>query len=164
MNSKSNIINIAFVITIFLFSCSSSGKFGVTQRYYLEQGETERALDKFIVEKYANLINVDTLNVPLNKFINSKNYKVYIGVSLNAKANKLHSFYKNDTLFRFIESRIAKDSISMFFKKKNEFYYSLIYNSQKDNYTYILTLESDSTTINNKFNTNFLYKKITNVQ
>lgn len=164
MNCKSIIIVIVFIYSFLLLSCSSVGKFGYSQRYFLEQGETERELDKSLVEKYEKIINIDTLNVPLNKYINSKKYKVYIGVSFNANANKLYLFYKKDSLFTFIQNRISNDSITLFFKKQNEFYYSLIYNSQKDKFTYILTLESDSSTVNNKFNINFLQKKITNAQ
>jgi len=164
MKYKTVFIVIIFFSITLLLSCSSSGRFGVSQKYYLEQGENERVLDKFLVDKYEKIINIDTLNVPLNKFINSKNYKVYIGVSFSTNAINLYSFYKKDTLFRFLEKRIANDSISLFFKKQNEFYYSFIYNSQKDKFTYILTLESDSTTVNKKYNDNFLPKKIKNAK
>lgn len=153
---------LGIVILFLIFSCSSSGRFGISQRYYLDKSEQERPLDKFIVEKYEGIINIDTLNVPLNKFIVTKHYKVYIGVSFNANANTLYSIYKNDTSFKFYQDVILLDTVSVFFKKHGDYYYSILYNSPKDKFTYILTLTSDSITVNEKYKSSFLINKISN--
>jgi len=149
-------------IILFFVSCSSSLRFGISQRYYIEKSETERPLDKFVLDKYENIINIDTLNIPLNKFIRSKQYKVYIGVSFSVKANALYSVYRQDTTFSFLQDKVNKDTVSVYFKKYNDYYYSLIYNSIKDNLTYILVMESDSVVVKNKFKDDFLIKKISN--
>ena len=161
MKNKTRLISI-IVIIIFIVSCSSSGHFGITQRYYLNKNETERPLDKFVVEKYEKIINIDTLNIPLNKYITSKNYKVYIGIAFTTNTKELYNFYQNDTSYLFIKKIISSNTANVFFKKHNEFYYSLFYNSNKDKFTYVLTLESDSAFVEQCFQGNFLLNKISN--
>jgi hypothetical protein len=164
MRHKLFLITLSIITLLMFLSCTESVKFGISQKYYLNEKEKETFLDEYIVQKYKNIINVDTLKVPLNKFITSKNYRVYIGVSFSSDANNLYSFYKNDSLFSFIDNHINTDNISIFFKKGNAFFYSFIYDSQKDKYTYILTLESDSLTVNHIYYDDFLSKKIKNAQ
>jgi len=157
LNSLITIISISA-----FFSCNSNVKFGISQEYKIGNDENENAIEKYIIDNYEYIINVDTLNIPLNKYIYSKKYKIYVGVSFKNKANELYQFYKKDTLYNIQNNREIGNTISIIFKKKNQYYYSFLYDSQKDKYTYVLTLESDSTTVRNKFDDSFLQKKIHN--
>lgn len=155
-------INILLILLLcFTFTaCNKSISFGVSQKYYLTENEQEYSLDNLIVKKYENLINIDSLNVPLNKYIFSKKYNVYIGVSFSVPANKLADIYKNNEKYQIIESQNESNAVNLFFSKENEFFYSYIYDSSKDKLTYILTLETDSANVKHKYEQNFLKQKL----
>ncbi len=151
---------IFILLSAFLFSCNSALRFGVSQKYNLDENEKTSKLDKAIVAKYEAIINVDTLNIPLNKFVSTKKYKVYIGVSFACTSTNLFSIYNKKDSFNIIDKTINKTDVSMFFKKGNDFFYSYLYDSEKDKLTYVLTLESDSLLAKEKFDVRFLSKKI----
>lgn len=154
---------IPFLSVILLYAaCNSTGRYGITQKYKVQSPEREIPLNKTIVDKYEAIINTDTLNIPLNKYIIGHKYKVYIGVALNSSLNDLFQRFSNDTAHSVYLTDKKDDAYSFVMKKQNEFFYTYIYSSETDKLTYLLCLEADSAMVENKFNTKFLQKKIEN--
>lgn len=150
------------LIAIILTSCSGSERFGLTQKYKCTEDEKTAPITEVLINKYEQTINIDSFNIPLNRLIESSKHKIYIGVSFNASKEKLYATYASKTDYHILNSRQSNDSIEFVFKKNDEFFYSLIYYSKKDKFTYVLTLESDSLYTNEKFNNYFLPQKVRN--
>lgn len=148
------------VLIILISACSTSGRFGVSQKYNLDKNEREIQLNNLIIQNYETLINIDTLNFPLNKYILSKKYNVYIGVSFYSKAKEIPAIYQNDSSYLFYINNIEENNASILFKKENTFCYSYIFDDKSDKLTYFLTLTADSATVNSKFSESFLKEKL----
>ena len=160
---KKIINNSLIALSILLFSsCSSYIRYGLTQKYYLSSVEKEIAPEQERIQAYENVVNIDTLNVPLNKIIAADDYNVFLGVSLQNSAKGLLSIYKKYNEFNFLSEKEENDTLSILFKKNNGLYYSILYDSEKDRFSYILLLTGDPAVVRNKFNTNFLINKLSN--
>jgi len=146
---------------IFIFSaCNNNLDFGVSQKYILFQNEKQLPLDQLTVDIYESLINIDTLNVPINKFLKGTNYKVYIGVSFFNSTQKLFDIYSKDSSFSILSKKITPNDISMFFLKNGKCFYSHIYDSKNDKFAYVLTMDADSLVVKTNYDTAFFSKKI----
>ncbi len=154
---------IPFLSVILLFTaCNSTGRYGMSQKYNLQTPEREIPLNQTIVDKYEAIINTDTLNIPLNKYIAGQKYKVYIGVALSSTLDDLYQRFSKDTAHSIYLSDKKTDAYRFVMKKQDAFFYTYIYSSETDKLTYLLCLEADSAIVENKFNTKFLQKKIKN--
>lgn len=152
-----------FFLPIILFtSCNPSVRFGKSQKYSLSDNEHEVAISQGIVDHYETIINIDTLNYPLNKYIISNEYKVYIGVSFVNKSAEITNFYRNNETYTIHDANYEKSSASMFFEKESLYCYSFIYDSEVDKLTYFLTIEADSAVSYNKFREDLLKIKVKN--
>ena len=152
--------SICFFALFVLASCNSSVRFGISQKYKLNKDEHNVKLDDIIVKKYENIINIDTLNYPLNKYIVSKNYKIFIGVSFNSKTKDIVNFYQNNETYYVFDANLSENENSMYFNKDAHFLYSYIYDSKKDKLTYFLTLEADSTTCIKMYKSDYLKTRL----
>lgn len=153
--------NITFLLLIFvLCSCSGSERFGITQKYKCADDEKSVAVSQMFVDKYEPVINIDTFNIPLNRVISSKKYHIYIGVSFNADNETLFNSYSNQVDYKILDHRSNADSTEFVFRVNNRFFNTLIYRSIKDKLTYVLTLETDSATVLEKYESYFLSKKV----
>jgi hypothetical protein len=131
--------------------------YGTNQSYYITEDEREIPLNDVIVEEYESIINYDSLNLPLNKYILHNDYKVFIGVSFDKKASEIQHFY-NEYPFNTIKKDNLEKAIKIAFKKGDKYCYSLV--SDSDDMTYMLGLVGDSLTMVNRYNQNFLSKQI----
>ena len=159
---KKNILLPATFLLIILISCNQSIRFGITQKYYNDESEQEGAIIETVIDHYESVINKDDSEIPLNKLVESKDYKVYIGVSLTHNALELFNTITSDSL-RTIYEYDEKDGAFNIFSKYADYYYNTyLYLSPKDKMTFVLNLESDSITVKNKYSGNFLHLKTTN--
>lgn len=147
---------------ILFIACNSGIQFGKTQHYLPAKHEKEISYNQDIVNHYEHVINIDTLNVPLNKFIQGKGYKVYIGVSLVQKPAELFDTYKQFPEYTIYKKRNNKGRHAMLFAKDKGFYYTHSYHSPKDDLTYILTMEADSATVGKHYKQQLFTKKTRN--
>lgn len=155
------VLPLFLVLTVFLFAaCDSSVRFGISQKYQMAEGERQGPLDGRIVSKYESVINVDTLNLPLNKFIYTTGYKVYIGVSFSVRSQELLNLYSSKPAYRVIDQQTTDQGVMFTFAKSGEFFYSYLFDAPDDQLTYLLTLEADSATVQSKFNSQFLSTKV----
>lgn len=150
------------LFSLVLYSCSSGERFGLTQKYRLSDDEKSIPINQIIVDKYESVINIDTFNIPLNRAISALHHKTYIGVSFNASKETLYNKYASTPEYNIFDQRISNDTTEFIFKTKERFFNSLIYFSKKDKFTYVITLESDSAYVAEKFNTYFLSHKVRN--
>ena len=147
---------------LFISSCNSTLNFGKTQKYALDKSEREIQIDQNIVDQYEAIINFNTLNVPLNKYIVGDDYKVFIGVILSANSKTLLSMFQEDKAYNVIDYTLEKGNISILFKKGEAFYYSYLYDSSRDKLSYILTCDTDSSNVQDMYKNKILSKKVLN--
>jgi len=152
-----------FLIILFLTcSCNSVCRFGISQKYILGKNEKVQKLDQLLVDKYEQLFNKDSLNVPLNKLVSAKNYRIYIGVLLSSQSSDLFSAYQSDTLIHILDQQVQGSTISFLSEISGAYYYSYLYSSQKDHLSYLLSFEGDSALVFDKYHQEFLKTKVSN--
>lgn len=147
-------------IILLLSACTSTIRFGVSQKYILnKKNEVNAERSKKVIKKYEYVLNPDTLNFPLNKYIDGNHYKVYIGASINLEIKEVFKEYKKRIANRLAQKQ-TDNSLTFLFEKNKLYYCTHIYHSKRDKITYILTLESDSTATQYVFDKDVLAKKI----
>lgn len=143
-----------------LSSCTPVCRFGMTQKYNLEPGEKAQQLEQYLVDKYEQRFNKDSLNVPLTKIITAQDYRVYVGVLLSGSPDGLISAYRADTSICLLSEKNENSTLSFMAKIAGEYYYSFLYDSEKDKLSYLLVIEGDSAAIAEKYNQNVLKAKV----
>ena len=155
---------IALVPLLFAFflllACDSSVRFGVSQKYRMDKGEYQGRIDQTIVSRYESVINTDTLNLPLNRYILAKDYKVYIGVSFTLKAQELYGLYRGKSGYQILNETETAQGVLFTFQKADGYFYSYLFDADDDKLTYLLTLEAASATVQNMYEQQFLPGKV----
>lgn len=87
--------------------------FGTDLSYRLDSTETEGVIDSAVIETYFILNDVSAAQIPLNRYIVSDNYDLYIGMILNMTTEELKEEYSSiDSCF--IEAKTSNDVIRIF--------------------------------------------------
>lgn len=87
--------------------------FGTDLSYRLDSTETEGVIDSAVIETYFRLNDVSVAQIPLNRYIVSDKYDLYIGMILNMTTEELKEEYSSiDSCF--IETKTSNDVIRIF--------------------------------------------------
>ncbi|WP_338376641.1 hypothetical protein [uncultured Flavobacterium sp.] len=158
---------IIYIVLILVFiSCktstdSSNLRFAYTENYKIEEGEKSVSLNKEIVDEYEKINGDLAINIPLNRYVYSTDYKVYIGVSIDNTIKEVAEAYSNDEDLKLIDSKKVKEYYNLFCKKDNQYMVKTLYNEKKEKLPIVLTLVGkDSILIRKIYDENKLIKKV----
>lgn len=136
--------------------------FGFVETFKLDNDEREYSLNELIINEYENFIYFDDFNLPLNKFINGKNYKIFISAAVeNNEEELLHKLIYNANPFNLIEKK--KDGLftSLFLSKEDFYVIQIIYSERKQKIPFLISMVSnDSILLKNIYDEKLLLSKI----
>ena len=157
---------IYFLFIILLLSCKSSTdstnlRFAYKENYKIDDKEKTIALNKEIINEYEKINGDLKINLPLNRYIYSNYYKVYIAVAIENNIKEVAEAYSNDGTLKLIDSKKIDNYYNLFCKKNGLFLIKTLYNEKKENLPVILNLVGkDSLQIRTIYNENKLIEKI----
>ncbi|MEM7659239.1 MAG: hypothetical protein AAF399_24170 [Bacteroidota bacterium] len=134
-----------------LLACNSDVHFGISQKYQLADQESEKALEKFIVDEYESFWQAFPYSTPLNKYIKGSNYQLFIGVSLDAPIDTLYQQLQDSERIHLTAERATTNGIDFLGKVNNQDFYGSFYHSSKDKLGYLLLLYADSAVAAQKY-------------
>jgi ribosomal protein L7Ae-like RNA K-turn-binding protein len=154
-----------FFIVILFFNCKTNNEktlqFAYNEKYKLDNSERTIALDKNIIEEYEENIGLDSLNVPLNKYILGENYKVFIGIALENNPQELVQEIQSDSSLKIFEINDYKTNAKLFCKKNNYYQIKYLFTEKKENLPVLFNIVStDSLLIKKLYNENKILDKI----
>lgn len=159
------------LVLFFLIIASSSIAqnyliFGAKAKYFLTQDEQISKIDSNVLAQYTPL-NPDLVHqVPLNKFVIAKEYKLFIGLAVFDLPSSIVDFYKNNSDFEIlkIESQIIKRKTyyKILAGYEGFFDYKIIFISRKTKYTVVFNFISPNYKILESYfnDPNFIIQKI----
>ncbi len=166
MNTKTIYILLFFIFASLMSQSQQYILFGAKEKYYLSKAEKSSPIDSTIISDYAPL-NPDLVHqVPLNKYIESNKYQLFIGLAVFDSPKKIINFYKNNSNLKILKSGQQKIKKVYFYKllcKLNEAYiYKIIFITRKSKYTAVLNYVSkDYNTLKSLYdNANFINEKL----
>lgn len=141
-------------VIIFILLCSfitysqNYVKLGWKEKYYLSKNETNIALNDSIVANYS-IYDKDTVHqVPLSKYIEAKNYKLFIGWAIYDSPKSIYDYYLTNKEYSIIEKDSVFDKKFKYFKIlasfNNSFILKYIFVTRKSKFTIVLTYCSDN--------------------
>lgn len=117
--------------------------YGAKERYYLNNVEVALPVDTAIVAKYDKYNFSLQHQVPIQRYISSPSYNLFIGLALNDTPSSIYEFYLNYNQYQILYSDTVffkhKPVYKVFIKNKNEYLYKVIFKSRKSYYTAVLT-------------------------
>jgi hypothetical protein len=126
--------------------------FGKNRAYILDENMQEASIDSAVVDKYFDYNDVDEIQIPLNRFLKAPQYSIFIGISLEMKADKLAQAYNNQDTCLY---DMFTDSTGVIRLLSN---YDSLWNLKylvDDNITYLFSfLSHDSASMIKKFKAN----------
>ena len=157
------IINICLlVITMFACTNKSIVKFGNDEEFQLSNNELQKKITKNVVYQYNQTINGIRSQIPLNKYISSKTYNIYIGIVSNSTMDSIvNNFKQLENPIKLYSIKKVKENYTLFYKNNDFFVYSTLFVSPKDKTMYIINYTTqDSLNASNAFNKNDILKRI----
>ncbi len=112
--------------------------FGKNQKYVLANNEIVADISQVVLDDYATII-LGQENIPLNKYILSKSYRTFIGVSFNDAPQTLKERFNSPELDSH-EVNEQADYISMKSQIGNNHIFRYLYFSEKDQLTYLVNV------------------------
>lgn len=151
-----------FFISV-LFSCSDKQvvDFGHEERYHLDKDEIALPLNKIVVDESAIFNEGLNINLPLNKYIKSKNYNVAIHIAIDDNINKSIEALKTDTSSKNISYKKNKH-YHVYHQNKNQYYLiRILYEEKSYNNPILISIYSkDALLIQKKYADNTFINKI----
>lgn len=140
--------------------------FGAKAKYFLSQDEQITKIDSNVLAEYTPL-NPDLVHqVPLNKFVIAKEYKLFIGLAIFDLPTSIVDFYKNNSDFEILKFETQINKRITYYKMLTSydgfFDYKIIFLSKKTKYTAVFNFISSNYKILETYynDPNFIIKKI----
>ncbi len=143
--------NFFLIIILFsnlsLFAQKKYVYYGAKEKYYLSSDEKNMQLDDNIIEDY-NPFDPDTIHqVPLQRFIKTNTYKLFIGLAMFDTPQTLVDYYMSDKNYSILiidEVKLHKTVFFKIFAKFNGLYnYKLIFRTKKSKFTVVFNYVSN---------------------
>lgn len=153
------------IIFFAVVSCKSvngkkSVQFAYKELYLLSDDELQKETDKIAVAEYEAFNGLPDYAIPLNRYIVSGSYKVYIGAAIQNKKDEIVSAFKGDSSFKIFKSKDT-NAVSFFGKKGNLFAIKYIYEENVKKMPVIISLVSqDSLKLKKLYDTDYVKSKI----
>lgn len=153
------------LIILFIISCKSNDTkvvtFAYNQEYKLDSPEKSIDLSKEIVKEYEDYNKLDSINIPLNKLIVGKDYKIYIGIGLENTPLEIINHFKSDKELKILNYSNYNSNLNLLCKKNNIYAIKYIFTEKKENLPVVFNIVSkDSILIDNLFKSNEIISKI----
>ncbi|MBN2662899.1 MAG: hypothetical protein JXR68_04555 [Bacteroidales bacterium] len=120
--------------------------YGAKEKYFLNNLEASIAVDTLIVSKYDKYNFSLQHQVPIQRYISSTSYNLFIGLAINDTPSSILELYLNYNQYEILASDTLyfkrKPVYKVFIKNKNEYLYKVIFKSKKSYYTAVLTFVS----------------------
>ena len=148
------------MLALFLSCRGGSDKveIGVNRHYCLDKGEKKLELTSLVKSRYSFLVDSLGAEIPLNRFVKSNRYQVFIGVVMNNNVKILNDKIVADRTVEVLDEKLVNGYKSYFLKKKDIYYFSLIV---EDDYPLlILTQGKDSTEAKKLYDGNKIVNKV----
>lgn len=152
------------LLLILFISCKSSKndqvRFAFNEYFILSDNEKEFPLNDVIVNEYESYNGMEEINIPLNRYISSPEYKIYIAVAIENTLQQTVDLYLSDLATNVLESKNEK-AISLFCKKSDLFAIKYLYEEKHQKLPVIINVVSkDSIKIKKLYDENYIFKKI----
>lgn len=140
---------IIFIVSFsFITYSQNSVKLGWKEKYFLDNKETNLALNDSIVANYS-IYDKDTIHqVPLSKYIEAENYKLFIGWAIYDSPKSIYNYYLTNKEYSIIEKDTVFEKKFKYFKIlasfNNSFILKYIFVTRKSKFTIVLTYCSDN--------------------
>ncbi len=159
---KKYTFSIVILFIIISSSCQSKKyiSFAGREKYHLSENEELTERSKAVVAEYDKYNNNLEHQVPLEKYVQANNYKLYFGLALYDTPEMMNEIYLDDKTHTIINHKIDSlkktTSYNFFAKKEDEFNYKIIYKaSKRPNLTVVINFTSkDSSLIGNFYENN----------
>lgn len=153
------------LLCVFLSNCKSNNentlRFAYQEKYTLDTDEKNVALNKNITDEYEKFNGLSNLNIPLNKYIFSPDYKIFIGIAIQNNPLEIINAYKTDPTLKIMEVKNYKNNLNMFCKKNDDFAIKYIFTESKEKLPVIVNVVSkDSLLIKKMYDENKIIKKL----
>lgn len=105
---------------LFLLSGCKSGDtrtvvFAFEEKYELSKDEINQPLIQPVVDEYERFLDLSDYNIPLNKYITSPTYRVFIGVAIENSLEQTTSYLTSKEKFKIIDTKkLAKFTVTHF--------------------------------------------------
>jgi len=157
-----------FLLSFLFFSVSTLSAqsyilFGAKEKYFLSKLEANLALDSIVVNNYDKYNFSLQHQVPLQKYVNSPDYNLYIGLALDDSPSDMMSFYLNYAQYEILLAdtlKIKRKTIyKIFIKDKDKYLYKVIFKTKKTVYSAVLTYTSfDKNIIQNLYSDELFFE------
>ncbi len=115
-------------------------------------------LNKVITKEYETIIDNLPASLPLNKFVKSPAYCIYIGVAMDSNLQSLNQLIEKNASMEILDKKQTND-VSIFLVRKNQQPY--IFLTQPDQYPLLLIWKfEDSTSLRKLFYENDLSSRL----
>lgn len=137
-----------YLLFFFLISCVAKipegvERFAVKECYKLDKNEKMLGIDSIVSEQYTPIYSLGKHEIPLNRAFQNKNYKTFIGLALNSKAENLYNDHIQTNEFSVLKNEVEKENYHLLMKKDNIFIYRLIYTEPVQKITVVLNFVSE---------------------
>lgn len=152
-----------FFLSFFIFSCGGHEvlDYAHNERYLLDKNETSLPITKTIVKENEYINSGLDISLPINKYVKSKEYNLFLNIALENNMNELISaFEKDSTSIVFFKKQ--QNPFNVLFQKKDSFFiYRTLYLEKEYNIPIVMTYYSkDSIEIKKLYDKNSAIKKI----
>ncbi len=164
-NFNKNIFFVVFLLLSVNLFAQKTVIFGAREKYYMAENEANIVIDSNILKKYDPYNNNLNHQVPLQRYINSPDYDLFIGLAVSDSPDSLLQFYMSDTNYNVLSVDTVvirrKNYYKIFSEYNNMFNFKLIYKTRKTHYTAVLNFVSVSKNIIAQLfkNDEFFYQK-----
>jgi hypothetical protein len=149
-----------FLITVLLvgliqLNAQKYIRFGARERYYLSPDEKQMPIDSGVLQKY-DFLNPDLKHqVPLNRYIKSSEYDLFIGLAIYDSPEQILDFYrksKDYSILNLSEVKIKKNNYYFLFAKfAGQYNLKIIFKTKKSRYTVVMNYLSSNRELLEKF-------------
>jgi len=120
--------------------------YGAKEKYFNDSSEVSLSRDSIVLDKYSPYNNDLYHQVPLQKYIKSSNYDLFIGLALSDSPESILKTYTADTNYIILNVDTVKIKKVYFYRLfalyNGEFNYKIIFKSKKSYYTAVLNFVS----------------------
>lgn len=159
---KRGICTYSSFFLLLLASCRNYNtvEMGASKYYRLDIQEKVFPLTQTAIDNFEALIRSISIELPLNRYIKSSQYELFVGVAMNDDIKTLIQKIQSDTTFHIIHTKLVQNSSNYFISKNNLY---LIGTVVEDKYPLILLAKSnDSIGLRKKYDEDYFYKKLSN--
>jgi len=156
-----------FLLSFFLFilGCKSGDDknvvFAFEEKYELSKDEINRPLVKTIVDEYEKFLDLSDFNIPLNKYITTPNYVVYIGIAIENSFLETTNYLSKKEKFTILETKNIKNVTVNHFVNGSTFGIRISYKEKKKGMPIIIhILSKDKELVKKLYDEDYFVKKI----